>query len=118
MRNKAKIGCGRTEKTGENSSNAACPFTTLKNYLKLRKSYRDKEEQFFVFRDRSPVTQWHFRKMLRDLLKLNNVDQAFYSTHALRSGRSCDLLDMGVSVETIRKLGCWKSTSVYTYLRT
>ena len=39
VRNKAKIGCGRTEKTGENSSNAACPFTTLKNYLKLRKSY-------------------------------------------------------------------------------
>ena len=89
-----------------------CPFTLLKDYLKLRKKYKDEKEQFFVFRDRTPVTQ-----LLKKLLQFNNINQAFYSTHALRSGRSSDLLEIGVSVETIRKLGRWRSNAVYTYLR-
>ena len=37
--------------------------------------------------------------------------------HGLRAGRAVDLLRMGVSFETIKKLGHWKSNIVYEYLR-
>ena len=63
------------------------------------------------------VSSYNFRTVLAKVLRLAKVDARRYSTSAFRSGRASDLLDMGVSVETIRKVGRWKSTAVYTYLR-
>ena len=97
-----------------------CPFKYINSYLKMRKLRRkgDKQEPFFVFKDRSPVTAANFRLILKQSLKAAGLDCTFYSASGFRSGRACDLLDLGISVETIRKLGHWKSNSVYTYLRT
>ena len=94
-----------------------CPFTLLQRYVSQRRSYATDNEQFFVFKDCSPVTPLHFRNKLRKLLSLNNLDASLYCSHAFRSGRAGDLTDLGVSVETIRKLGRWRSSAVYTYLR-
>ena len=95
-----------------------CPFELVKMYLGLRKSYVNEEEQFFVFRDRIPVIQQHLRAVLKKLLTYNNINPAFYSTQAFRSGRSCNVFDKGISVETIRQLGRWRSTAVSLYLYT
>ena len=95
-----------------------CPFQLLQEYISRRRKYRCDSEQFFIMKDGSPVTQWHFRNMLDKLLRLNNFDASLYSSKAFRAGRASDLLSMGVSVETIRKLGRWRSSAVYTYLRT
>ena len=92
-----------------------CPFTVLKQYLLARKHYVSDEEQFFVFSDRSAVQPWQFRKLLKDLSKLARVDSTCYGVQMLRAGRASDLLEMGISVDTIKKLGHWKSNSVYTY---
>ena len=35
--------------------------------------------------------------------------------HGIRLGHVTDLLNLGVSVETIKKLGRWKSNAVYVY---
>ena len=96
----------------------ACPFQLLQNYVTMRKPYQTEEEQFFVMKDRSPVTAQHFRSTLKCLLKLNKLNSSIYMTSAFRTGRASDLLTMGVSVETIRKIGCWRSSMVYTYLKT
>ena len=94
-----------------------CPFRMLNEYLAIRKtSYASENENFFIFNDRSPVTANQFRQVLHAALEWNNINPKLYSSQALRSGRATDLLEMGVSVETIKKLGRWKSTSVYTYL--
>ena len=36
-----------------------CPFDTVRNYLKIRGCYKDENEQFFIFRDGSPVSVQH-----------------------------------------------------------
>ena len=94
-----------------------CPFTKLQQFLQLRRKYVNESEQFFIFADSSPVTQHHFRRIVRDLLRKANLDHRAYCMHGMCTGRASDMLDMGLSVETIRKFGRWKSTSVYTYLR-
>ena len=97
--------------------NNYCPFSLLKEYINMRKYRANDEEQFFVFRDRTAVTPYHFRSMLKQVLKVLNLDINVYGTHGFRSGRSSDLMAMGISVETIRILGRWRSSAVYTYLR-
>ena len=95
-----------------------CPFKIISAYATARKPYISDNEQFFVFRDRSPVTAPTFCNLLKKLLLHNKLDPALYCSHAFCAGRSVDLLRMGVSVETIRKIGHWKSSAVYAYLKT
>ena len=56
-----------------------------------------------------------------NLLKMGlqqcGIDYHNFSVHSLRAGRACDLLSYGVSVETIKKLGRWKSNAVFKYLK-
>ena len=95
-----------------------CPFMILRQYLSFRKSYVDNDEQFFIFRDRSPVKQSHVRNILSKAIVKARLQPINYSFGGFRSVRASDLLEQGVSVETIRKIGRWKSNSVYTYLHT
>ena len=78
-----------------------CPFTALSNYLTMRKHYISDTEQFFVFRDRSPVLPRMYRKVLKDLIRRNRLNPSRYGVHGMRAGGSSDLLVMGVLVETI-----------------
>ena len=96
---------------------AFCPFQALLNYTGIRKKRKSNTEPFFVFKDRTPVTANNFRNILNKLIMKCGLDPVFYGTVGFRAGCTTDLLDMGVSVETIRKLGRWKSNAVYTYLR-
>ena len=94
-----------------------CPFRLLMNYKRRRGPYYNDDDPFFVFRDGSVVKPEHFRSCLKMCLKAVGFDEHSYNTHSLRLGRSCDLYKLGVSVETIKKLGRWKSNTVFTYLR-
>ena len=94
-----------------------CPFHILQDFVQVRKPRYSEDEQFFVFLDRSPVQPHHFRNILKELLIFNGFNPSLYSSQGFRSGRSTDLYDMGVSVETIKKLGRWKSSAVLMYLR-
>ena len=93
-----------------------CPFKAVQDFVKVRRRRIAYDEQFFIFRDRSPVKPYHFRAYLKKVLKSLGIDQTLYNPHSLRAGRSVDLLKLGVSVETIKKLGRWKSNTVYAYL--
>ena len=65
-----------------------CPFAILRQFLSVRPNYVSDEEHFFCFRDRTPVTQYHFRSTLKNMLKLSGVNHCAYSSHSLRAGRS------------------------------
>ena len=95
-----------------------CPFRILSDYLRRRKPYINESEQFFIFKDRTPVRPEAFRKLLTKLFKKLKRNPKLYCSHAFRAGRAVDMLKMGISVETIRKIGRWKSSAVYTYLHT
>ena len=94
------------------------PFELLCNYAdNYRKQFINKEEQIFIFKDRQPVTPTHFRGILKKLLILNGLDHSLYSVQGTRAGRATDLLEVHkLSIETVRKLGRWKSSAIYTYL--
>ena len=93
-----------------------CPFQLLQEYIESRCRYRNDLEQFFVFRDGSAVTPYHFNATLKKLLSISRLDETLYSSQSFRSGQASDLSDLGVSIETIHKLGRWKSMAIYTYL--
>ena len=96
-----------------------CPFQILRAFLQARPSFISDKEPFFIFRDRSPVSPNNFTSVLKILSKDGGYDETRYSSHGFRGGRSRDLLEMGVPINTIRKLGRWspKSSSVYAYLK-
>ena len=95
----------------------SCPYQQLRHYLALRHSITNKAEQFFVFRHGIPVTARHISTILKKILKISGFDDTLYSTHSFCVGCCCDFLQMGISVETIKKLGRWKSNVVLDYLR-
>ena len=95
-----------------------CPFYLLRKYLEIRPERVSENEPFFIFRSGEPVTATHFRSVLKDMLKHAGFKQAAYSTSSFRTGRAGDLLKAGLSIETIKKLGRWKSNAIFKYLRT
>ena len=93
-----------------------CPFKLLSNYLTARKKRKNDNEQFFVFKDRSPVMALHYRKVLKELIVMNSLNNSLYTAHGTRSGRAHDLLEMKIPIPVIKKLGRWSSNIIYTYL--
>ena len=94
-----------------------CPFTLINNYLVARPHAVSEFEQFFVYSDRSAITPEQARKTLRFLIKRMGLNSMLYNFHSFRIGRCGDLLKYRVSVETIKKLGRWKSNAVFAYLK-
>ena len=77
---------GQNSTTDTKKSNKFCPFSILRNYVNIRKGFTSNHEQFFVFRDRSPVTPWNFNKVLKNTLKSAGIDCRLYSSHCFRGG--------------------------------
>ena len=94
-----------------------CPFQLLRTYSKLRPHYKKDNDQFFVLSDGSNVTAAMLRNCLKESLIAEIFEPSLYLLHCLRSGRATDLSKLGLSVGTIKKLGCWKSNAVFKYLR-
>ena len=94
-----------------------CPFKLIKKFIKHRPVAESNDEQFFVFQDNSPVKPAQTRKVLKELLNEAGLNSQLYTFHGFRSGRASDLLSLNLSVETMKKLGRWRSSAVYTYLR-
>ena len=93
-----------------------CPYKILREYLAVGLRYIENEEQFFVFRDRSPLKITTLSKVLKTTLVQCKLDSSQFSFHGFRAGRGVDLLKLGVLVETIKKIGRWKSNTVFAYL--
>ena len=94
-----------------------CPYKLLRKYSKARKPCGLDHEQFFVHSDGSPVTAAQVRVCLKESLKEAGFNSALYSFHSIRAGRAGDLLKLGLSVETIKKIGRWRSNAIFKYLR-
>ena len=85
-----------------------CPFSLLREYIARHPTQKYDKEQFFVLSDRSPVTPQQFRSLLKQTLRRVHFVDDRYSVHRLRAGRALDLLNAGISIETIKKLFRWK----------
>ena len=101
----------------KNNPECPCPFQLLKLYLSMRPLFLDLNEPFFVFGDRTPIKTSNMSATLKKMIKKVDLDPKFYSVTSLRSGHACDLLKLQISVETIKKIGRWRSSAVYNYLK-
>ena len=107
----SKKGNQRANKMGH------CPYEILRKFINTRIEYESDSEPFFIFNDRTPVKPANANRVLKDILRRKNFNPNLYSMHSFRSGRAVDLLNAGFSVETIKKIGRWKSNCVYVYLK-
>ena len=112
-----KIAATSQSNSKHNTMQPECPYQLLCEYAAIRGDYSLDNEPFFILSDKSPVTSTQVTSTLKAILKETGFDASLYSNHSLRIGRTCDLLKLGLSVETIKKLGRWRSNAVYRYLR-
>ena len=94
-----------------------CPVRTVITFMDIKGAYRDSQELFFIFKDRTPVKPYNLRFLLRELLGRLNLDASLYYVHSFRGGRTVDLEKFGYSLEQIKAMGRWKSNAVYRYLK-
>ena len=114
---KIKITSNRTEKTGQYAHRHFCPFQLMRSYLKLRGDYNAEMEQFFIFRDVTPVTPDHARKVLKTIIKNIGLDDRVYGMHSFRIGQTTDLVKYNYTIDEIRLMGRWKSNVIFKYIR-
>ena len=105
------------KKLASSAGKQFCRYQLLRSYAKLRGPYHTDHDPFFVFSDGSPVKPQNLRICLKKSLKMTGFEPSLYSLHSLRSGRTVDLWKCGLSVESIKKLGRWKSNAVFKYLK-
>ena len=95
-----------------------CPFQILRDYVMVRRTYRQNTEPFFIFGDRTPVPSPLVRQVLKETLDSAGFNNKLYNFQSFRIGRASDLvLKYNVDVQTVKKLGRWRSNIVYEYLR-
>ena len=66
---KIKIIANKHEKTGSYAHRHFCPHTLIHNFIEVRGFYDSIHEEFFIFRDRKPVSSDNARTVLRKLIK-------------------------------------------------
>ena len=63
-----------------------CPVSCRKDYIKLRPKIRDKNEQFFIFKDRSNLKVGQFRTVIKNIIGRMKLDPNNYDVHSFRIG--------------------------------
>ena len=114
---KIKITSNKLEKSGHYANRHFCPFQLVRQYLTLRGGFVQESEQFFIFRDRSPVKASHARILLKSVFSHLNLNDKLYGMHSFRIGITTDLIKYGYSVDEVKLLGRWKSNVIYKYIR-
>ena len=94
-----------------------CPFELAINYMRLRGDYKSLHDQFFVFRDNTPISAANTRKIFKITLSNLNLNVKHFDFHSLRVGRASELLKLGYSIDQIKLFGRWKSNAVFRYLK-
>ena len=101
---------------GQKVHSKFCPFHLLQCYLWFRKSHDNDVEPFFVFRDRTLVTPTQARNVLQKLLLMSGLDPTLYGCQSMRAGHATDLAEF-LDLESVKRLGRWKSNCVFAYLK-
>ena len=106
-----------TSNGSNNNKKFFCPFKLMRQYMSLRGGYSSDQEQFFIFRDGSPVGPYHVRRVLKMAIEKIGLNSTLYGMHSLRIGRTTDLVRYNCPIEKIRIMGRWKSNVIYKYIR-
>ena len=112
-----KIVSNKKEKLGNYLHRNFCPFMLLHDFISIRGNYDSDSEQFFVFRDKFPVTAGHARNLLKSMISNLGLEARNYGMHSLRIGRTSDLIRYNYPLDEVRRMGRWRSNTVFKYIR-
>ena len=113
-----KIKIEATNKSDKGNNRFFCPFALMQCYLKARGCYHSNDEPCFIFKDGTPVTPLHLRRMLRKILKKLNLQPELYNFHSFRAGRATEMHIFGYKFSAIKSAGRWRSNNaVMKYLK-
>ncbi|MCG7876876.1 MAG: hypothetical protein N0C90_11155 [Candidatus Thiodiazotropha endolucinida] len=91
-----------------------CCVTAIAEYLKCRP---DQVSYFFSHANSLPLTRSQFSGVLSKAIRFAGLPVHKFKTHSFRIGRASTLAAQGISNETIKLLGRWKSNAVQSYIR-
>ena len=94
-----------------------CPFKVVTQYMDIRGGYDTDDEQFFLMNQKIPVRPENIRKVLKLTLDRLGLDSSLYNTQSLRIGRATEMEKTGYSIQEIKTVERWKSSTVFRYLR-
>ncbi|CAC5368882.1 unnamed protein product [Mytilus coruscus] len=101
---------GRNQDKNDN----ICTVTALTGYLTLR---TNKTGPLFLNSSGEAVSRQLFQHALNGALNFCWLSRAYYKPHSFRIGFATDASAKGLSTETIRTLGRWKSDAFKLYIR-
>ena len=83
----------------------------------MRGGYDQDTEQFFVFRDGTPVTADQAREVLKTALANIGLNPLNYGIHSFRVGRTSDLIKYNYTKEGVKCMGRWCSNTFHEHIR-
>ncbi|CAC5418457.1 unnamed protein product [Mytilus coruscus] len=98
----------------KNKNDNICAVTALTSYLTLR---TNKTGPLFLNSSGEAVSRQLFQHALNGVLNFCGLSRAYYKPHSFRIGFATDASAKGLSTETIRTLGRWKSDAFKLYIR-
>ena len=102
---KIRITSNKVERTGKYLRRHFCPFQLTLMFKTWRGDYDSDVEQFFIFRDKSPVTADQARAVLKKALLNLGLDPSMYGMHSFRVGRTSDLIKYGYNLDEVKRMG-------------
>ena len=95
-----------------------CPFMLMCKFFKCRPTWQSISEPCFVFSDRSPMMPQQARMVVRQMLTRLGLNDKLYDMHSFHIGRCSDLINkLSYSLEEAKRVGRWKSSCVYHYIK-
>lgn len=90
----------------------------MSNYLKHQRCHRSNHLQpLFSFTDGKPLSRHSFLKYLRQFLRATGNNPADFNTHSFRIGAATTAASIGIPVQSIKRLGRWRSKAYSSYTR-
>ncbi len=96
------------------ANQAVCPVKALCDYVAIRPPLQG---SFFCHFDGSPLTQFQFNAVLKQVLVFSGMGDAHIRAHSFRIGAATTAAAAGIPLTDIQAMGCWRSDAVLRYIQ-
>ncbi|KAM3911197.1 uncharacterized protein RB166_019888 [Leptodactylus fuscus] len=115
-----RIRRSKTDQQGKGSwillrpvSGAVCVVRLVGLFLQVRSP----GAPFLVHESGDPLTVFQFRSIFRRVLSSLGLDPSEYGTHSFRIGAATEASRAGLPVESVQRIGRWRSSCYASYVR-
>lgn len=92
-----------------------CPVALMGIFLRLRPTWGD--TRLLLHADSTPLTRFQFTRLCKRSLALLGEETTHFTSHSFRIGAATTAASLGLSPETIKRVGRWRSSCFERYVR-